>query len=819
MAPSDRDPLRPQPVRVESVSSDVMAQFQGIGTQAGTHGQTMDPSAQFRSILTDTGSISASIREITQALTVATDMAKQFQTMMTSQAEAVRAAQSHQTDQLKSVVQAIQDALSGATKNPRAQRGDPKKPAPSAGPNDSVDPIDLDALFGGNSGGPQDRRRSRHRSSGGRHRADPSMQPHDPQEDLASRTQLSDHAQQDGRGQPIYKSSLHRRIGNVIHNRYGTGTGGNTGPVARVASRIAGGVASRGVGGALDAGMDMIPGAGEVLIAGGIVNEGLKTITNQTKDNSQYQSIYGGSNWGTGLENRVAEQGFVWGNRMNAFSGGLNAEDAQAAFQGVSDLGQQGGTRDTSLGFIQSSYSKLGMSVQQSLQLVQLSAQGANSTLGGLSTALQGVGQMAAATGQNANVLYQAFAQNYAGALQSGGGANAAALAAGQTALGPGSSRDFASLTTPGVNTNFGQRLIAQNAGMPYDKLQAMNSLGNTGPYAAAVDKTLGGSAINSLNSLGNQNNDLINQLIAQNGGSANVLANNGALSNVAVQTMAQSNNIDIGNMRNELQATGMVDTGTMSDQAVLEYAIKYKLNPNQYQDSVKANTAKFGQSKLGANGSSDSAFNQHGHGLLDLTSVQGSKFVQDNYQTDLESNLGIGGGANLNTNLKAYTQYQQTTGNTDPVIQSLIKQVGSDSNTGIQVQTADGAKVVSLQDAIQYYPDQLAKGTATIQGGDPANSGKSVQDLVGGTETNYSGADTIKSENHGGVDAAQWNKDHPTPASQAAGAGGGTVTVGLTSQAQQLLQLVGTTGSVKQQAAAGAGLPALPGGGLPNQP
>lgn len=812
MAPSDRDPLRPQPVRLESVSADVVEQFQGIGARQGPQGQNMDPSAQFRSVLTDQAAITASVREITQSLTVAVDMAKQFQLMMVRQADTVRMAQDRQADQLRAVLQALQDSLGSGSNNPRARRGNPKEPAPSAGPYD--DALDLDDVLNGGDGRPKPPGRHRRPDSGGSggstgsgSRRPPGPPPPSDPSDFES------HTARDGRGRPVYRSSLHRRIGSFVHNNFGAGNP-NSGAMGGTISRMAGGFASGGVGMAADA----VPYVGEALAAGQVVNHALIGITDQTKANSQYQSIYGGSNWGTGVENRIAEQGFVWGNRLNAFGGGLNSADASAAFQGVSELGQQGGTRDASLAFIQSSYSKLGMSVQQSLQLVQLSAQGANSTLGGLSTALQGVGQMAAATGQNANMLYQSFAQNYAGTLQSGGGANAAALAAGQTALGPGSSRDFASLSTTGINTNFGQRLIAQNAGVNYDKLQAMNALGNTGPYAAAVDKTLGGSAVNALNSLGNANNDLINNLIAQNGGSANVLANNGALSNVAVQTMAQGN-VDVGNLRNTLQATGLVDTGTMSDQAVLEYALKYKLNPHQYQNSVKANTAKFGQSKLGSNGSSDSAFNQHGQGFLYLTSVQGSDFVQQNYKTDLGANLGLGGGANMNDNLKAYTKYQQKTGNTDPVIQSLIKQVGSDSNTGIQVQTADGPKVVSMQDAITTYSDQLAKGTATLVGGDPATSGKTVQEVVGGVESNYNGADTTQAANQGGVDAAQWTKDHPTPASDAAAAGGGTVTVGLTSQAQQLLQLVGTTGSVKQQAAAGAGLPALPGGGLPNQP
>lgn len=813
MAPSDRDPLRPQPVRLESVSSDVVEQFQGIGSRQGPQGQNMDPSTQFRSVLTDQAAITASVREITQSLTVAVDMAKQFQLMMVRQADTVRMAQDRQSDQLRAVLQAIQDALSNSgNPNPRAQRGNPKDPPPSAGPYD--DAIDLDDLLNGGSGHPAPSGRHRRPDSGGsggstggrRRRPQGPPAPADPSD-------FNSHTAQDGRGRPIYKSALHRRVGSFVHSNFGAGNP-NSGAMGGAISRFAGGFASGGMGMAADT----IPYVGEVLAAGQVVNGAMSGITDQTKANSYYQSIYGGSNWGTGVENRIAEQGYVWGNRLNAFGGGLNAADASAAFRGVSELGQQGGTRDASLAFIQSSYSKLGMSVQQSLQLVQLSAQGANSTLGGLSTALKGVGQMAAATGQNANALYQNFAQNYAGTLQSGGGANAAALAAGQTALGPGSSRDFASLSTAGINTNFGQRLIAQNAGVGYDKLQAWNALGNSGPYSAAVDKTLGGSAINGLNSLGNANNDLINKLIAQNGGSANVLANNGALSNVALQAMAQGN-VDIGNLKSQLQATGLVDTGHMSDQSILEYALKYKLNPHQYQDAVKANTAKFGQSKLGADGSGDSAFNQHGQGFLDLTSVKGSSFVQQNYQTDLGADLGLGGGANMNDNLKAYTKLQQKTGNTDPVIQDLIKQVGSDSNTGIQVQTADGPKVVSMQDAITTYSDQLAKGTATLVGGDPATSGKTVQEVVGGVESNSTYADSTNSANKGGVDAAQWTKDHPTPASDAAAAGGGTVTVGLTSQAQQLLQLVGTTGSVKQQAAAGAGLPALPSGGLPNSP
>lgn len=553
-----------------------------------------------------------------------------------------------------------------------------------------------------------------------------------------------------------------------------------------------------------------VPYVGTALAALEIGNDAMRRVTDEQQQNSFYQSIYGGSKIGTGASNRLDEESFVWGNRMNAFGGGLTEDDSRAAFKGVSQLGFQGGRRSNALSFVEDNYASLGTDVGTSLQLLQSNAAHAQTSLSSLTTALHSVSTMAQATGQNANVLYQAFANNYSLALSMGLGTGSSAVAAGITGSTIGQSRDFANIDSSRLNSTSMHYRLAQIAGMPYSQLEAQAQMGNAAPLTGAIDKLNSGWAKSILGNMSPQAQQALQAAIAQKGGAQRVLQSTGAMEDVATAVMNSGVNIDA--MKAQYQAASGEDVSGLDNQQFMQRLISQQLNPNSATQAAQASQQKFNQSQLAGD---DNATGSEYRGFLDLTKVTGSQWVRDRVSTD-PGVLAFGWGerGQKNEALKAYTLYQQKTNNRDPVIENLIDSVGKDTSAGVQVQTGNGNRVVSLSDAITYYTDQVAKGNASIVGG--ANDGKSVKTLVGGSETNYQGADTTGDSTDRGQTVDDWRKAHPDDQSKAQDSqAAGTVTISMTPQMAQFFQ-VQTTGAAKYDAAAQGAVPPALSGGLP---
>lgn len=602
------------------------------------------------------------------------------------------------------------------------------------------------------------------------------------------------------------------------------------------ASGFASGFAEDGVMGGLRA----TPGLGLIVGAAEGVNRGAEWLTNQRAANAQYQSIYNQGNVGnifgdigsflnggaggstSGLGNRMGEEGFVLSNRFSA--GGLDSQSARQLYQGVASLGFSGSQQSQALQLGQQGYASMGMPVDQWLQAVSLSAQNLNGDLSNLSQQMTTVSQAAVSTGQNANTLRESLIGNYQAVGSMVTGAGQSSLAGALTMANLGTSRAFAGMSEAGmINNPVTLNMAASSQGMTANQLLTQANNGNVGPLATGIQSTetslLGNLVSPTMRAA-------LNQFVSAHGGAANVLNSPNTLQN-AGQAMMAASNIPPAMIPQFMQQIGMTPGANIEDdyakiaQTILGSGVggaaaansgvtplgssqlagagQINANPTGYQAVTTGGIAGAAQAAKGANG-----------GWI-ASSIGQSGTAADK---GLASWFGSNTNASSTAAIAAYGQTESKYKVSDPAISTLIQSIGNDPNVGIAVTTSKGDEVVSLDNAIRLFPDQIANGSAKIVGG--PNDGKTVGQVAGQDQgKNPYGNSTGKAPASGGIQGSgkttaeqAWAKQHPDSDTQTSGQNGsgssGTVTIGLTDAASQLLTIAGSTGNVNTANAAG---------------
>jgi hypothetical protein len=581
-----------------------------------------------------------------------------------------------------------------------------------------------------------------------------------------------------------------------------------------------------GIGGALRA----VPYLGVGIMGAEAINKGAEWITNQRAANAPYQNIYGGQNFTlggalgalfgentdrSGFANRMQEFGFTLGQR---FSGGMTSEMSQEAFRGVSSLGYIGNQRGNALDFISQQYKQLGMSVSQSLQLLQVSAQHANSSLAGVSQGLQTVTQAAASTGQSAAALQQIYGNNYAAALTAGFGSGSGNLATALTMSGAGVSRDLAGLNYSSVFSNPGMMtMLSAMGGMTSGQMISQLNNGNTRAFTQPLQQVL------NRNMLATMNQGVRNQfqsLVTKAGGNVNVAQSPGAQRSIAVALMG-NRDWNIYAARQSLANSG-VDTSQLDDTQVAE--------------AIVANLAGAGPDAQAQKTNSDNTIHPKPTGALNVNDY--SKTFMGQYEARLSDGGDIGqqpsglqkllgsfgiaiGTSEYNyksakNTLSAYKDMVNSTGNVDPAIEAAISKLGDQSDARIQVQTKNGPRVVTLAEAIAHYPDQLSSGNAIVMNaGD--SSGLRLSQVTGVADQGFipgqkgSKDTTISTDTSVGQSLADYQKDNPSNPGNGSNAPMGTINVSPTPELARLLNFSSSSGNINIQGAAAAGVPPQP--------
>jgi hypothetical protein len=179
------------------------------------------------------------------------------------------------------------------------------------------------------------------------------------------------------------------------------------------------------------------------VITGGITAGAMAVhqIQEQRAANAKWQEIMGGSN--------IAGAGQRARSRMFQFSqmGVMGGREAQELFFGVSQIGLGQSQRQGALDLATQAYKNLGMTIADSIELINTEAQHGQEGLAGVASALQSVTNAAKAAGQNAKEARALFTTGVTTTSNVVGGAAAVPIAQALTT----------SLTSSGLQRMFGQ--------------------------------------------------------------------------------------------------------------------------------------------------------------------------------------------------------------------------------------------------------------------------------------------------------------------------------------------------------------------------
>jgi hypothetical protein len=404
-----------------------------------------------------------------------------------------------------------------------------------------------------------------------------------------------------GRPHPTTLRSMRRNLFNTVNQRYGVPAAATAGmppsTMQRAVSSFASPMASVGLRGV------PVLGAG-LAIAGGVV-DAMDWLTDQRKQNAEYQQIYSGDNFGlsdtiqglfggdanTGSGQRAA--GFNFRMSQMFSHGGMAGEDADRLFRGVSALGYNNDQRRDQLRFATGLYKREGMGVDDSLQLINVSARYANQSLAGVAQGLQSVSKAAQQTGQSAKSLRDLFTNYYGSALAGGAGSSAGTIAQAMTLSTAGMSRQLAGANmSPMLSNPMYMQQIASGAGMTSGQMQSQMAQGNPMPFAHSAQKILDQRMMGVM---APSVRTKFTGLVKEYGGNKAVAEGPGAISRIATELMGDSN-WNVYAARSALQSIG-VDTSQMNDQQVTEFYVA-QMTSGGLEAQTKEQQAKNNQAR-----------------------------------------------------------------------------------------------------------------------------------------------------------------------------------------------------------------------------
>lgn len=532
--------------------------------------------------------------------------------------------------------------------------------------------------------------------------------------------------------------------------------------VSKVAANVASNGILKGVAGSSAA-------IGLPVMAATATYETAKIIGEQRQANAQYQSIYGGTNT-QAMGQRLQEKGFEL---KNLFTGGLTSSQSAQAFQGVSALGYQGQARDKDLDFVTSNYKKLGMSVSDSLNLITAASKGLNEQLSGLKDGLDGATTAAKASGMSAQTARQNYANLYSNVSSTNPGEGTGVLTASLNNQLTQMGRFMQGANVSGMFTPGQLAIGAAGAGQTPTQWRATIQ-SNPQAFAQSTDARMKAAIGNSINP--------------------------------QVQAYVQS----------KIQAQFGNKTPPAADL-------------NAFLQNLVTNDPQLGA--LGLNGQSLQASIQGQTGTTFQTPEQAEAFA-----------LSFASGNTTSSQLAAINKDKQETqktvitggsggpkGTAGKLKQVAVDPVLSDAKSQLKgqnviVQTGSGQRVVSIDEAVKDYPDQVAKGTAKV-----ASTGASITDALGGeSESNYGQFGGIKDtttskvntkntdrNKKGGQSLTDYQNDTGKNGGAANSGNAGTVTIAPSAQLQQFFQFIPTGNvGVSYNSAAASGVPLAPPGG-----
>lgn len=567
----------------------------------------------------------------------------------------------------------------------------------------------------------------------------------------------------------------------------------------QVGARVA---MSGGNAGSISNALRSVPGVGLVMDA---VSGGANFYLKQREAGRVYQEVEGGSNLSAQTErlHQFAYQASMYG-RMpeGAAAQAFGAVTAMGYNQAAVGEGQQQQNRQSALNFIYHNYTGAGMDVNQSVQILQTASQSANVNLQQLSSTLNTLSSAAGQAGANADNARQQFNSYFQSALGQGMGNGATTVAGGISAMQGSMGKQFSNVNFSGELSSQRQYLLSGMSGLSPAQLQyaARNSPGS-------YNQLLAGQNMQFLTSGGLMTPQMqqgLSQMISAAGGGSAIMSNPDLRDQIASQFLNKyqvSGNINEDLWAQEISALTGVN---MNANQAFQWIVSQSAGVNEASHNnglgvgsnpgatVRAGnigsapTGRYGlaQSNTGITDRISSLFE---HGSLGGQSWQG-----------ILAGTGAAG--------QAYLSQEGKTGRRSPVLEALLQNTSSGDQ--VMVQTASGQRVMSVADAMKYYPQEMAAGNVEFYGSSGQAMGNTAAVTHGLTNpyAAVTGEEKQKAGSSLGVTASAWEKAHPNAVTPAGG--GQAVMISLSAEAQQLLKLLPSN---SDQAAATSQVPANP--------
>lgn len=500
----------------------------------------------------------------------------------------------------------------------------------------------------------------------------------------------------------------------------------------------------------------------------------------EREKNRLYQGMEGGSNF-AGFGERMHEEAYRWS------MPGMSGDMARRSFKGVTAMGytgkSQGGQgRQEALDFVYHNYNSRGMDVEESLGVLQTASRDAKVSFTELSDALKEVSDTAGKAGVNAKFMRQNFQGMLQASIGVGAGQGATEIAGALSSTQASYGREFQGMDFRGQVSRQYQYMLGAQYGLNPGQVQGIMR-NRPGEYTRMV----AGSQRDWINTVFSPQQIADLQGLIKKYGTSQA-----AVGQIESDFLDAHPEIDLNVIADTLSGdlTGVqLDASNVIDWVIQQLAGNTAAahgtqdRSRQPVDAKNLGNAPQGKQGLMRKDPSRGSLRDQIEGLGVeggfKSSIPGAKW------------LGI---ETENKAAQAYLKGNFDKGKRDPVLEAILQNVDDPNSTKVKVNTASGDRIVSFEEAMKYFPNELAAGKVQIVSGKQA--GRTTSEIVGG---NIDPTRDIKSELTGksGQKAGQSIQEYEKKHGKLKGtenAAAGKVVVGLSEEAKRLLQILPST-------------------------
>lgn len=573
----------------------------------------------------------------------------------------------------------------------------------------------------------------------------------------------------------------------------GGGGGGRTANLSllqRVGVQVA---ASAGGPGSITNALRNIPGVGLVMDA---ANSVANTYISQREAGRVYQNVEGGSNLDAQTErlHALAYEASMYG-RMpaGATAQAFGQVTAMGYNQAAANEGGEPQNRQSALNFVYHNYTSTGMDVNESVQFLQSASQNAQVNLGQLSQALNSLSIDAGKAGTNAEQARANFNSYFQAALGQGAANGATGVAQGIASMQAMYGKTMAGVNFSGELSQTRQYTLSGMSGMSVGQLQQIQRT-NPGAYNQLLASQnqqflqMGGLLTPQMQSS-------LRTMITQAGGTQALRANPDLANQISTQFLNQFQAKDNINTSMWAQVISSLTGTPMNANQAMQWIVEQTggINEASNNAALSVNPTSLGAS-VPANSLGKAPTGKKGLALPSRPGLFGQVFLGDRSKTWQQVLQGD------NSASAPYLTGEAKSGKRNPVLEALLQ--STKSSDQVAVQTATGPRVMSMADAMKFYPEELQAGNVEFydSSGKPlGNTGAITGGLVNAGASTAGEQKQKAGSTLGKTLSSYLAADKNAPSSQT------NVTVSLSQEAQQLLKLLPAT---SDQAAATSTVP-----------